>query len=97
MKSAKARLKTSRQQLRTVSKENSAKSNESKGLAHIVSRYRTEMNMTCEELSRLTDIPTRELQVIEAGRGSAVSLAKLYRLSNYLNIPPSILLAAIHE
>ncbi len=65
-------------------------------LAKLVGQYRTEMKLSLEDLSELTQVPVRDLNRLENGE-CTLALEKLFRISNYLNIPPSELLAAIHR
>ncbi|MBK7890366.1 MAG: helix-turn-helix transcriptional regulator [Bdellovibrionales bacterium] len=66
------------------------------GLGKLVEQYRTEMKLSLEDLSELTQVPVRDLSRLENGE-CTLALEKLFRISNYLNIPPSELLAAIHR
>ncbi len=65
-------------------------------LGKIVEQYRLEMKLSLEDLSELTQVPVRDLSRLENGECN-LALEKLFRISNYLNIPPSELLAAIHR
>jgi ribosome-binding protein aMBF1 (putative translation factor) len=66
------------------------------GLGKIVEQYRTEMKLSLDDLSELTQVAVRDLSRLENGE-CTLALEKLFRISNYLNIPPSELLAAIHR
>lgn len=64
-------------------------------LGHLVEHHRTKLNLSLDDLSQLTEVSVRDLSRLENGE-CTLALEKLFRISNYLNIPPSALLSAIH-
>ena len=67
-----------------------------KALGKLIEHYRAEMKLSLEELAELTDVSVRDLGQLESGKCS-LALEQLFKISNYINIPPSALLSAIHH
>lgn len=65
-------------------------------LGKLVGQYRLEMKLSIDDLSELTQVSVQDLSRLENGE-CTLALEKLFRISNYLNIPPSELLTAIHR
>lgn len=91
---ASKQLKSSRNGKSSLALKKTAKLNIA--LGKIVEQYRLEMKLSLDDLSELTQVPVRDLSRLENGE-CTLALEKLFRISNYLNIPPSELLAAIHR
>ena len=65
-------------------------------VGEIISRFRTEKGITQEVLSGLSDIGRTHLSAIERGERKP-TLETLYRISNALNVPMSIIVIAIEK
>ena len=61
-------------------------------LGIIIEFRRRELNLTLEDLSKMTDISISELSYIENGKIKAPSSVFLYRLANVLKLDYNILL-----
>lgn len=91
---ATTQLRATRNEKSPLSVKKTAKLN--LALGKTVEQYRLEMKLSLEDLSELTQVSVRDLSRLENGE-CTLALEKLFRISNYLNIPPSELLAAIHR
>lgn len=60
----------------------------------VIAQFRQEKNMTQEVLSGLSDIGRTHLSAIERGERKP-TLETLYRISNALDLPLSVMIAAI--
>jgi transcriptional regulator with XRE-family HTH domain len=58
--------------------------------------HREELGLSLFELSDLSGVSVEHLRNLEAGRGT-IPLKRLHGLSNYLRIPPSVLIDALQD
>lgn len=68
------------------------------GVAELVRIHRRRAGISAAQLAALVGVEADDIFRLECGqRSRAITLNRLYSISNYLNISPSLLIEAIHS